>query len=80
MNLKIIHVHRSESKNILKRKREVFRTMAKWKCLVCGYIYDEDVGDPEGDIPPGTLFEDLPNDWVCPACGASKDQFEYVEE
>ena len=54
--------------------------MAKWKCLVCGYIYDEDVGDPEGDIPPGTLFEDLPNDWVCPVCRASKDQFEYVEE
>jgi len=54
--------------------------MAKWKCLVCGYIYDEDAGDPSGDIPPGTLFEDLPDYWVCPVCGASKDQFEYIEE
>jgi rubredoxin len=49
--------------------------MDKWECLVCGYIYDPEVGDPEHNIPPGTRFEDLPDDWVCPVCGAPKDQF-----
>lgn len=52
--------------------------MQKYKCVVCGYIYDPDQGDPEGDIEPGTPFESLPDDWVCPVCGASKDQFEEV--
>lgn len=55
--------------------------MAKWKCMVCGYIYDEDEGDPpdSGIAPPGTKFEDLPDDWVCPLCGAPKDMFEKIE-
>ena len=53
--------------------------MAKYRCVLCGYIYDEDEGDPESNIPPGTRFEDLPEDWVCPICGASKDEFELVE-
>ncbi|MDK2854633.1 MAG: hypothetical protein PWQ92_1527 [Thermococcaceae archaeon] len=53
--------------------------MAKWKCIVCGYIYDEEAGDPESGIPPGTKFEDLPDDWVCPLCGAPKDMFEKIE-
>ncbi|MBC7256520.1 MAG: rubredoxin [Chloroflexi bacterium] len=53
--------------------------MAKWECLVCGYIYDPEVGDPEGNIPPGTAFEDLPDTWVCPECGAGKDMFEKME-
>jgi len=53
--------------------------MAKWECLVCGYIYDPEVGDPDGNIPPGTAFEDLPDTWVCPECGASKDMFEKME-
>ena len=52
--------------------------MAKWECLVCGYIYDPEVGDPDGDIAPGTKFEDLPDDWVCPECGAGKDMFEQM--
>jgi rubredoxin len=52
--------------------------MAKWECLVCGYIYDPEVGDPDGDIAPGTKFEDIPADWVCPECGASKDMFEKM--
>ncbi len=52
--------------------------MDKWECLVCGYIYDPEVGDPDGGIAPGTPFEQLPEDWVCPQCGASKDMFEKV--
>ncbi len=50
--------------------------MEKYECLVCGYIYDPEIGDPEGGIAPGTPFEKLPEDWACPVCGASKDQFE----
>ena len=53
--------------------------MEKWECLVCGYVYDPETGDPDGDIPPNTPFEKLPDDWVCPVCGASKDQFKKVE-
>lgn len=56
------------------------KTMEKWKCLVCGYIYDPEEGDPENGIDPGTPFEKLPDDWVCPACGVTKDQFEKVSE
>ena len=54
--------------------------MDKWECKVCGYIYDPEMGDPESDIEAGTPFEDLPEDWVCPECGAEKDQFEILEE
>ena len=50
--------------------------MEKWTCIVCGYVYDEAVGDPDSGIAPGTKFEDLPDDWVCPVCGVSTDQFE----
>jgi len=53
--------------------------MTKWRCTICGYIYDPEEGDPESGTKPGTAFEDLPNDWVCPICGATKDQFEKVE-
>lgn len=49
--------------------------MKKYKCTNCGYIYDPAMGDPDGDIPPGTAFEDLPADWVCPDCGAAKSRF-----
>lgn len=52
--------------------------MTKWRCTVCGYVFDEEKGDPAQDIPPGTRFEDLPEDWVCPICGASKDLFEKI--
>ncbi len=52
--------------------------MEKWECIVCGYVYDPAVGDPDADIAPGTSFEDLPDDWVCPECGAGKDMFEKV--
>jgi rubredoxin len=46
------------------------------ECETCKYIYDSEVGDPEGGIEPGTPFEDIPEDWVCPVCGATKGQFE----
>jgi rubredoxin len=54
--------------------------MTKSKCLMCGYIYDPAVGDLESDIEPGTSFEALPDDWVCPDCGVGKDEFEPVED
>lgn len=55
--------------------------MEKWRCQVCGYIYDPAKGDEEGDVPPGTPFEDLDEDeWVCPICGIDKSAFEKVEE
>jgi rubredoxin len=50
--------------------------MEKWKCKICGYIYDPENGDPDAGVAPGTPFEKLPDDWVCPLCGAPKDMFE----
>ena len=50
--------------------------MKKYVCQVCGYVYDPAAGDPDNGVPAGTAFEKLPDDWVCPVCGASKDQFE----
>lgn len=47
----------------------------KYKCLVCGWIYDPEVGDPDHGIPPGTDFEDIPDDWKCPLCSANKEDF-----
>ncbi|MBW1677981.1 MAG: rubredoxin, partial [Deltaproteobacteria bacterium] len=47
--------------------------MDRYVCSVCGYVYDPAEGDLEGDIEPGTRFEDLPDDWTCPVCGAEKD-------
>ncbi|MGA2159946.1 MAG: rubredoxin [Dehalococcoidia bacterium] len=49
--------------------------MDQYQCTVCGYIYNPEKGDPDGGIKPGTKFEDIPADWTCPVCGASKDQF-----
>lgn len=54
--------------------------MKKYKCQVCGYIYEPENGDPDNNIPAGTPFEKLPEDWVCPLCGVGKDQFEEEEE
>ncbi|MFQ3675175.1 MAG: rubredoxin [Endomicrobiia bacterium] len=50
--------------------------MQKYICIVCGYIYDPAKGDPESNIAPNTPFEQLPDTWVCPICGADKSQFE----
>ena len=52
--------------------------MNKFRCLVCNYIYDPEKGDPESGVEPGTSFEDIPADWVCPICGVGKDMFEKV--
>lgn len=52
--------------------------MEKWKCMTCGYIYDPEEGDSDTGIEPGTPFEELPDDWVCPRCGVTKDMFEKL--
>ncbi len=52
--------------------------MTKLECSACGYIYDPEKGDPDGGIAPGTPFEDIPADWVCPICGLGKDAFSPI--
>ncbi len=54
--------------------------MEKYQCTVCLYIYDPEEGDLDNGVEPGTAFEDLPDDWVCPECGVDKDMFEPYEE
>jgi rubredoxin len=53
--------------------------MDKYVCTICGYVYDPAVGDPDNGVEPGTAWEDVPDDWECPICGASKDDFELEE-
>ena len=53
--------------------------MKKYMCVVCGYVYDEETGSPDEGIAPGTAWDDVPETWVCPECGATKDDFEMVE-
>jgi len=53
--------------------------MIKYRCTVCGWVYDPELGDPDGGINPGTPFEEIPDDWVCPVCGAAKSDFEKEE-
>ena len=53
--------------------------MKKYECGPCGYEYDPAVGDPDNGVAPGTAFEDLPDDWVCPICGAAKEDFAPVD-
>jgi len=62
----------------IEEKKEASK-MVKYKCTVCSYIYDPELGDPDGGIKPGTPFEEIPDDWVCPACGADKSAFEKEE-
>ena len=61
------------------RTLKTIRNMDKYVCDVCGYIYDPAVGDPDNGIEPGTAFEDLPEDWLCPLCGVGKDEFSKVD-
>ncbi len=68
-----------DEKKIEEKPKEAVNKMAKYKCTVCGYIYDPEKGDSDGNIKPGTAFEDIPDDWVCPVCGAAKDQFKKVD-
>lgn len=53
--------------------------MSKYLCTVCAYEYDPSEGDPDSGIVAGTAFEDIPDDWVCPVCGAGKEEFEPAE-
>lgn len=50
--------------------------MDSYVCMICGYVYDPAQGDPDNDVDPGTKWEDVPEDWLCPICGAGKDEFE----
>ena len=63
----------NDTKEMPKRKED--SRMKKYVCNICGYVYDPEKGDPDGGIEPGTVFEDIPDDWVCPVCGVGKDQF-----
>ena len=51
----------------------------KYQCNVCGYVYDPKLGDPDNNVPPGTAFEDVPADWLCPECAVGKSEFSPVE-
>jgi rubredoxin len=53
--------------------------MKKYLCNLCGYVYDPAAGDPANGVPPGTAFEDIPDSWTCPECGAPKEEFSVVE-
>ena len=53
--------------------------MDKYECNLCGYVYDPEAGDPDNGVAAGTAFEALPDDWVCPVCGAGKDDFSKIE-
>ncbi len=63
----------------IEEKVEGGTELAQYKCSVCGYIYDPEKGDPESNAPPGTAFDDLPEDWTCPVCGADKSEFEKMD-
>jgi rubredoxin len=52
----------------------------KWQCMACDYIYDEELGDEEEGLAPGTRWEDIPDDWYCPDCGAEKEMFMEMED
>lgn len=52
--------------------------MDKYNCMACDYVYDPEIGDPEGGVVPGTPFSEIPDDWDCPQCGVSKDEFEMA--
>lgn len=54
--------------------------MKKYICTVCGYIYDPEIGDIDSGVKAGTVFEDIPEDWVCPECGAAKEDFEPLDD
>ena len=61
------------------REEKVREIMSKYKCSVCGYVYDPQIGDPDSGAKPGTPFEQLPATWVCPVCGVGKEAFVKIE-
>jgi rubredoxin len=64
----------------LQREVEVALTMDRFVCRICGYVYDPEQGDPTKGAPPGTPFDALPDDWLCPLCGAVKEDFARLAE
>lgn len=69
----------SEISGILRRSEYEVKCMKRYRCLICGYIYDEADGWPEDGIAPGTRWEDIPDEWQCPDCGATKSDFMMVQ-
>ena len=65
--------------SILRKSMNTEAPFKTYLCLICGYIYDEEQGDPEEGLAPGTRWEDVPVNWVCPECGARKEDFEMIE-
>ena len=63
-----------KASSYIEEKKEAPR-MVKYKCIVCGYIYDPEMGDPDGSVEPGVPFEEIPANWVCPVCGVAKSDF-----
>ena len=59
---------------------EIDSSATQWICDGCGFIYDPVEGDPDGGVPPGTAFEDIPDNWVCPVCGSRKSDFSPLED
>lgn len=55
-------------------------SMCRFYCLPCGFVYDPKIGDPDACIPPGVAFSELPDNWICPVCGATKDMFELLDD
>lgn len=53
--------------------------MKSYRCLICGYVYEEALGDPDSGVAPGTRWEDIPDDWTCPQCGVAKSDFEFLD-
>jgi len=79
MNHSVLHF--CAKLDVLKIHMEFFMTdtpARKWQCIVCGLVYDEALGWPDDGIAPGTAWEDVPGDWLCPDCGVGKDDFEMI--
>jgi rubredoxin len=77
--LKVSVVVKCAIQYFMYKKRPKSNCMKKWECIVCGWIYDEEKGWPEDGIAPGTKWEDVPEDWLCPDCGVGKEDFEMIE-
>lgn len=69
----MVYTNIAEQKTTFQQRKELYHM--RYVCDVCGYVYDETLGDPDNGIAPGTKFEDLPEDFECPLCGVGKDQF-----
>ena len=68
----------NREKQIFINKHKTKKIMEKYSCIPCGWVYDPAIGDPENGIDAGVAFENLPDDWVCPLCGAGKEEFEKI--